>query len=272
LALVQARRLTNPVQALAGTADRLGSGDFSVTAPRSGIAELDVLADAFDSSARRIGDLVDAERSFNTNASHQLRSGLTGLRLHIEELTNSADATVRDEASAALDAADKLKTTVEEMLRLSRTGRAGVASTFDLSRLASDHASDFVPQLQNDHRTLSVAPGPPVLVDASLGAVGQIVDVLLSNSLQHGGGPVAIRVREFEGWAQLTVSDAGPGIQPDAVDGLFIPKTAGETHGLGLPLAVTLANSEGGHIDLVSTRPATFRLRLPLHREPHDGD
>jgi HAMP domain-containing protein len=81
LATVQARRLTRPIEELARAAHRLGGGDFSARPPRSGVPELDALAETLDSSRERIAALVDAERQFAANASHQLRSALTGLTL-----------------------------------------------------------------------------------------------------------------------------------------------------------------------------------------------
>src|ERR1700746_2924358 len=72
LAVVQARRLTRPLQELAGAADRLGSGDASPLGRRYGIPELDRVAEGLDGSAQRISQLLAAEREFAADASHQL--------------------------------------------------------------------------------------------------------------------------------------------------------------------------------------------------------
>ena len=102
LAQAEARRLGGPLRDLAATAARLGSGDFSVRAPRSGIEELDSLAATLDASAARIDALVRAERSFSSDAGHQLRSALTGLRLRLEELAYTDDPEDALEVQAAL--------------------------------------------------------------------------------------------------------------------------------------------------------------------------
>ena len=72
LGSVLARRLAAPLDDLAAVAARLGDGDFSVPAPRSGLAEVDAIAAALDRSSERISELVRAERAFSANASHQL--------------------------------------------------------------------------------------------------------------------------------------------------------------------------------------------------------
>ena len=97
-----ARRLTTPLVHVATIADRIGSGDFSSEVPRSGLSEVDAVADALNRSADRVQELVRAERDFSSNASHQLRSGLTSLRLRLEALALTQHEDVRDDARAAL--------------------------------------------------------------------------------------------------------------------------------------------------------------------------
>src|SRR6266487_2633092 len=70
VAVVQARRLTRPLQELAGAADRLGSGDASPLGHTYGIPELDRVAEGLDGSAQRISELLAAERQFAADASH----------------------------------------------------------------------------------------------------------------------------------------------------------------------------------------------------------
>ena len=152
LAGLQARRLAGPLDDLARAATRLGGGDFSATAPRSGMEEVDTIAAALDLSAARIASLVQAEREFSANASHQLRSALTSLRLRLESLSTVEDPVVAAEAARALEQAERLSDTVAELLRLARTGRADDAQTFDLAILASAHLRDLAPRLEVERR------------------------------------------------------------------------------------------------------------------------
>ncbi|MFN8049907.1 MAG: HAMP domain-containing sensor histidine kinase [Acidimicrobiales bacterium] len=263
LAQAEARRLGQPLRELADTAARLGSGDFSVTAPRSGIPELDSLATTLDASAARIDALVRAERSFNRDAGHQLRSALTGLRLRLEELVLTDDPVAAGEAVAAIEQADRLSDTIDALLRLSRTGRAGVATRFDLRGLVANHVGDVVLVLRRRRRRIVTVDGPELHVEAAQGAVGQALDVLLWNATRHGTGTVTVALMVNDGWAELTVADEGT-IDPSRVSEIFVQRPRTSTHGIGLPLARRVIEAEGGRLDVAETSPTTFRIRLPL--------
>ena len=97
LAALQARRLARPLEAVARRSEQLGEGDFSVRSGRFGVPEIDAIAQGIDTSAARIAELVAREREFSANASHQLRTPLTALRLRLEE---AAAATTSEEDSA----------------------------------------------------------------------------------------------------------------------------------------------------------------------------
>lgn len=268
LATVQARRLTRPVEELARAAQRLGSGDFSARPPRSGVAELDALAESLDASRERIAALVDRERQFATNASHQLRSALTGLTLRLEELAGSPVPETRTEADEALVQVARLDTTIDDLLRLTRTGRAGERRTFDLAALVREHVRDWQPRFRRAQRTIEVRTEGSVSVHATPGAVGQIIDVLLSNALHHGGGRVAFHIRTEPSGGVVQVSDEGEGVTTDAAGRLFERSDRKNGHGIGLPLARQLAQADRGSLDLVIPRPPVFRLSLPGPETP----
>jgi signal transduction histidine kinase len=261
LALLQSHRLTAPLGRLSRSATRLGEGDFSHATPRSGVAEIDGIADALDSSAERIDRLLRAERSFSTNASHQLRSALTGLELRLEELASSSDPEVQAEATAALEQTHRLGSTVEELLALARTGRTGMVAEFDLADLARAHALDVSAELRRDGRTLSIDAPKRVPVVAAVGALGQALDIVLSNAVRHGRGKLKVRVTSDERHAIVEISDEGRGFDDPAT--AFEGRPTDDGHGIGLALARTLVSAEGGTITIRRAVPPIVRIELP---------
>jgi signal transduction histidine kinase len=264
LALIQSRRFADPLARLARSATRLGDGDFSLSTPRSGVPEIDAIASSLDRSAERVEGLLRAERSFSQHASHQLRSALTGLELRIEELAGNDDPAVREEAEAALEQSARLLTIIEELLALARTGRAGNVSEFDLGDLVRQHVGDFEPMLARAGRRVVVDAPAPVTVIATLGAVGQVVDILLSNALRHGDGCVTATVSSDERHARIDVADEGTGVTDRDGTSVFDERQNDAGHGIGLALAQTLVTTEGGTISLMRESPPVFRVELPL--------
>jgi len=263
LALIQSKRLSDPLARLARSATRLGDGDFSLATPRSGVPEMDAIASSLDRSAGRVEELLRAERSFSEHASHQLRTALTGLQLRLEELASSDDPAVREEAEAALVQSARLLSTIEELLALARTGRAGNVVRFDLGDLVRQHVDDVEPILMRVGRRAVVDAPAPVEVVATLGAVGQALDILLSNAVRHGAGCVTATVAADERRARVEIADEGPGLRQ--LDGqVFVERSDNSGHGIGLALARTLVTTEGGTITLVRAAPPVFRIELPL--------
>jgi signal transduction histidine kinase len=264
LALIQSRRLADPLDRLARSATRLGDGDFSLSTPRSGVPEIDAIASSLDRSAERVEASLRAERSFSEHASHQLRTALTGLQLRIEELAGNDDPAVREEAEAALEQSARLLSIIEELLALARTGRAGSVSRFDLSDLVRQHVDDVEPILAREGRRAVVEAPAAVPVLATLGAVGQVLDILLSNAVRHGAGCVTASVSADERRARVDITDEGKGIIDRDERSVFVEKTDHNGHGIGLALAHTLVSTEGGTITLLAAVPPVFRVELPL--------
>ena len=261
LALFLARRLTRPIDALVTAAERLGAGDFSVRALPSGVEELDHLGRALDTTAERLGGLVARERAFSSDASHQLRTPLTGLRIHVESALASPDADIRGALAGTLEPIDRLADTVESLLHLAR-GTQIDRSPLDLTRLVNELDRDWHGLLASEGRPLRVTldahlPAPPV----SEPAIRQILDVLVDNSVRHGRGVVTVDVRRVPGAVALKVEDEGTIVLDPA--GVFVRRNE-NGHGIGLALARTLAEAEGGRLVLERPGPAPrFALLLP---------
>jgi signal transduction histidine kinase len=264
LAMLVARRLQRPVADLARVSERLGAGDFSVRAPRSGVPELDAVAEALDRSAARIDELVEAERDFTTNASHQLRTPLTALALRLEELASANDPDVRREAEAALRQTDRLNATINELLAVARGHGAAQRKPVDVARLVEQRAATWQATARRLHRTVDLQSDDRCVVEASEPALAQAVDALVDNALLHGAGRIEIEVRRRAHHVELTVTDEGEGVPAGAIASIFERHVSlrGGT-GVGLALARALVEAVGGRLELVRPRPACFQIVLP---------
>jgi signal transduction histidine kinase len=262
LARRQARRLALPLESLASTAHRLGDGDFSVRTVGSGIPEIDEAGRALDTTAERLGALVDRERSFSADASHQLRTPLTGLRLGLETALEQPAADHPAAMVAAIASVDRLERTIEDLLSLARdTGPSGgLLPIFDV---VAEVVTAWRPVLDGQGRSLDVTLEEDLPVGrASAAAVRQVIGVLLDNAVTHGAGRVTLTVRDAGGALAIDVADEGAG--PPDPGRLFHRRVDGASgHGIGLSLARGLAEADGGRLLLSQPRPPVFTLLVP---------
>jgi signal transduction histidine kinase len=253
-------RISRPVAELVAASARLGHGDFTVRPARSGIPELDAAAASLALTAERLGSLLERERAFSADVSHQLRTPLTGLRLHLE--TAMANPTKPGPAlGVALAEVDRIEATIDELIALAREAPAD-RGPVDLHEVVDAVVRDWHGRLAAHGRPLRVELDPaPLVALASGGAVAQILDVLVGNAAQHGSGAVYLRCHRVGDGVFVDVSDdgAGPRADPDAI----FERRSGSGHGIGLALARSLAHAEGGRLVLAHPgSPTTFRLVL----------
>jgi signal transduction histidine kinase len=254
-----ARRLSRPVERLREAASTIGREGAGPPPAPTGISELDELGAALDDASNRIRELLRRERSFSSHVSHQLRTPVAAMRVAIEAELDAprSDSTVVLHES--LRALDRLESTIESMLALARHDERTPAWC-DVGPLVLEHADRWRPSYAAAGRDITVrATTQPGEVDAA--AVGHILDVLLENALVHGRGPVAVTVRRNGTAIEIDVGDDGPS-DPEADPFSEIRVDTG--HGIGLRLARTLAESEGGQLRLLEVAPTTFRLSLPV--------
>jgi signal transduction histidine kinase len=254
-----AARLARPLESLAGAARRLGEGDFSVRAPRSGLEEADRIADALDGTAARLGRAVERSAAFTDDASHQLRTPLTALRLHLESLERSgADPAA---VAAALDEADRLEATIEDLTALTRVDAPEVR--VDVAVLVQERLPTWEATAGEWGRRIRTELLPVPTVAARPAALAQAVGVLLDNALRHGSGTVTVRVAparpdEPAGAVRLCVTDEGTAAA-----------VADRPGGRGLPLARALIAAEGGRLTTeAGGAGTTVCLVLPVSDRP----
>ncbi len=247
LAARRAASLARPLEQLTADAQALGHGDFAVQQRTTGLTEADAASAALVETGQRLGALLERERAFSADASHQLRTPLTGLRLGVETalLDPAAD---REQALRDVERRlDGLEATVTALLELARDTTA-VGGSCDAGAVARGVVAELA-----RHRT----PGRAVRLQVDEGvphaacdphALTQVLTVLVDNALVHGAGTVDVRVREAGTGVAVDVRDQGPGLGPDP-ERCFVRRSERATgHGIGLALARSLTEAEGGRL------------------------
>lgn len=271
IATYQSRRLARPIKNLAGAAAQLGDGDFTVRSEPSGIPEVDAVSTALETTATRLDRMLTRERSFSEDASHQLRTPLTGLRVNLEgaRLDPSADHSAA--LDAALGAVDRLERTIDDLLALAREHPAD-RTELDVAAVLAETESDWRTPFATAGRPLRVTVEPRLArVMVSPRALRQIIDVLLDNALRHGTGVVSVRARAAPVGIAIEVTDEGPGIAGDS-ERIFERRGEGSAgHGIGLALARSLAEAEGARLRLEHAGPnPVFAVFLPAAPAPDE--
>lgn len=263
--LVFSGTVTRRLGVLTATTERLAAGDLSARAdPRAGAPELVRLARSFNRMADRLSGLIDEQRAFAADASHQLRTPLTALRLKLErarDLLETDPEGATERLAAAEHEADRLVTIVEGLLALGRAG-ASVAPVVavDLAAIARERVEQWEPLAAESGVALTITAPGTLLVRALPTAVDQMLDNIIDNALAVSREGDAVRVVVAAGERPiLSVLDEGPGMPDDdlarAFDrfwrgGITTPGT-----GLGLAIVAELARASGASVTLARRDP-----------------
>ncbi|WP_415851790.1 sensor histidine kinase, partial [Tsukamurella ocularis] len=266
VAAVTASRVADPVQEVAGRAQRLANGDFRPDPHRHGIEELDRVLDVLDTATVEIADRLQRERQIVGDVSHQLRSRLTAIHIRLDELTLHPDPEVVSEARAALDQVDRLTSSVGDMVRMSRAERSA-QGTVDLRAELTPLLDDLAPSFARAGRRLTVRPpdGPPLHARATATRVREAAAVLVDNALVHGSGAVTVTLGSVGAHTVLvTVADEGARISDADAQRIFRRGySVGDGTGVGLALARAFVEADGGRLQLQSRKPTVFAMFLP---------
>jgi signal transduction histidine kinase len=273
IAIFFARWVSRPLARLDTAARKIADGNLAVRAkPGNGPPELRRMAATFNMMAGRLEALVHGHRAMLADASHQLRTPLTALRLRLDLLA----------ADSAPAAAAELAGAQEEIARLSRlvdgllaTARAEAVTEqleqIDVMDTVSERVAAWQPVADgNGIKLLAEAPSAPApLVALGAGHLEQILDNLLDNAIEaigDGCGTVRVSVARSDAGTILTVADDGPGMTPQERSRAFLRYTTGSQNGTGLGLAIVhrLVTANGGTIRLADTPGGGLTVELEL--------
>lgn len=266
--------LARPLQRLAAAARRVEAGDLGARADPEGSSENREVAHAFNDMTERLEQVLVAQREFVANASHQLRTPLTGLRLRLEAASLKAGAEVAEELDAAEREVDRLARLLTALLTLAREGDRPPAR----QAMSVSEALELAKERWEERAAKTAHRVALDCRDAGLAAVSAedlaiMVDNLVENALVYSpeGGAITLECSNEGSQVVVAVSDEGPGLGPDEEEDVFerfARGTRGQGKpgtGLGLAIVATLARRWGGSAG-IGNRPgggARAEIRLP---------
>ncbi len=263
LGFVLARRMARPFQELAGAATDLGNGSFDLDIPRYTVPEAEQIGSALRRGAAQLSELVRREREFAVNASHQLRTPVTALRLELEDLSlwPQTPPEVARELEEALSELDRLSEAITDLLAMARGKGLARAVDIDLARLVVDTVERWRSHAAARDRRLVYEGSPEIPAPLPPGPVAQILDVLIENACSHGHGDITVDADHVGTHLRVRVSDEG--LRDFDIE-VFRRGLSGDGGtGVGLSVAADLAGSLGGRLNLEEGATTRFVLMLP---------
>ncbi len=283
LMALYARRVLAPLAAVTERAKAVASGDLTPRPMTPSNDEIGELATTFEAMVRAIAranaELLAAERlatigKMAAHVTHEIRNPLSSLALNADLLEEeiAEDSEARTLLRAVKSEVDRLTALSERYLSVARRKPPRLESE-DLGQICRDALTFMRADLEAHGITvaLEVQPGlPSIVVDEA--QIRQVLYNLLRNAREAmpSGGRIVLGVSRAGEGAELTVDDAGSGIDAEARERLFEPFFTTKGHGTGLGLVITreIIEAHGGRIRATPLEPKGTRFSVYLPAAP----
>ncbi|KUL46818.1 sensor histidine kinase [Streptomyces regalis] len=278
-----ARRITRPLRQLNDMASKFSDGDLTARSPVTGPPETQTLARTLNQGAERLDTLVAAQRIFVADASHQLRTPLTALRLSLDNIADGVDDEfVKEDVEQATAEVVRMSRLVNGLLVLARAeAKVSAAEPLSLADIVRERLSVWRPAADERGVTITLrgsADGRP-LVLTSPGHLDQVLDNVLSNALEVSpdGGTITVRVEPRGDEVILSVDDEGPGMSDAEKSRAFDRFWRGQGltgkagSGLGLAVVKQLVTDDGGKVALGDAPGGGLSVRISLRASTRSG-
>jgi two-component system, OmpR family, sensor kinase len=273
LAWILAGSIAGPVEKLRTVAGRLGRGDLAARVEPEGPQELEDLGQSFNRMADALSSNLDAQRDFVANASHQLRTPLTGIKLRLEAIRAEGGPGAAEAAKAEAEL-DRLSALVDDLLSLARAAsEEAAAEPVDLGEAIRAAERRWAEPAATAGHHLALADGQGGRILAAPADVAHILDNLIENAIRYSPTGAQITVATEPG--AFVVSDTGPGIPPEERERVFERfyrgaggRSTGPGTGLGLAIVAELAERWGGRVELLDGPGTRVRASFPADSSP----
>lgn len=275
------RKAMSPVTALTEAAARVNERNLHAQLPRTGNGdEVDRLTEVFNAMTARLDDSFNRIREFTLHASHELKTPLTVMHGELETALREENQPNRERLLSQLDEVQRLTKIVDGLSLLTKAD-AGLITLkrepVQFDEIVREGCADALILARTGEVQVALNRCEPVSIIGDRHRLRQLMLNLTDNAIKynHARGSVGIDLQSRDGFAELTITNTGPGI-PVELQGRVFDRffRADKSHGnavdgcgLGLSIAQWIVNAHGGTIAIVSepgkqTR-ATVRFPLP---------
>jgi signal transduction histidine kinase len=279
LARLLAIGMTSPLREMARAAGEMAQGEYGVRVDTGSRDEVGQLARAFNRMSADLEQVERLRRDLVANVSHELKTPISALRAHLENLLDGVEEPDRDTIQIMLQQSERLSRLVEQLLDLSRLESGDTPlerQAVPLWPLAAQVASEVVVARGNRVHVDVAIPEemPPLWADRE--RIHQVLFNLLDNAVRFTprDGRVTVSASRKDDRCEVAVADTGPGIPPEHLPLLFErfyrvdpARSRGDGGtGIGLAIARSVVEAHGGRIWAESEvgRGSVFRFEVPL--------
>jgi len=252
-----ARWIVRPLSRVEEAAGEVAAGNLNVRVPATGPPELRRLAGSFNEMVVQLGSLLHSQEQFVADASHQLRTPLTALRLRLENLARDGDGRREGEFEAALEELERLSALVDGLLTLARADRAAsTPAELDVASGLGERVDAWSALAEEQQVRLVARVEGRLHALATPGRLEQVLDNLLANALEvaPAGSDIELTAARSGPWVEIRIRDRGPGLSSEEIAHAFDRFWRGGADeagfGLGLAIVQRLVHADGGEIEL----------------------
>ncbi len=239
--------------------------------------EISKLVRTINHFMQQLGGTLDGLQRFTSEAAHQIRTPLAGLRSQAQNALDEEDADLRQQQlNRVLASADRLSDTVNQLLSqavLVHRLRSQQTEPVALDQLVRELCRELALPALEQGVELAYDGDDAVLLQANAFALRQMVQNILENAIRYSnpGGEVQVRLEQDARYIRLSVADQGPGI-PDAEKALVFerfyrsPNNVRSGSGLGLAIAKEVASYHRASLKLTDNQPAGLVVTVRFHR------
>ena len=282
LSFFMSRSFTQPIDNLSQGIDRMTKGDLSARVAVSGKNEFAQLAEAFNMMCERLESLDQTRNQFVSNASHELKTPLSTMKILLETLLYQSEydpEMAKEFMSDINKEIDRLNSIVNDLLTLVHfdSGKVELKQTkLSLDELLRTTIRRLTPLAQDREIDVSFTAADPIETTGDQMKLEQVFYNLIDNAIKYtvGGGKVKVELTRTGRIAVITVTDTGIGIPKADLRHVFdrfyrVDKArARETGGTGLGLSIVrqIVMLHEGKISVVSEeeKGTTFTVELPI--------